>query len=166
MSDTLLIATVLMVLAVAFSAYRRARERGQPRGVRSGPRPRLEDLVRRLMHSQQDGAFLIVGAGNSEDFLQMTGGPSGVQLDFPLLTDRQKSLDPRIRSVAAGQGLSIQENRGTDGSVFLDISIDGDAARIADACRRFMADVFGSAEEHFRYEHDGLDEQERDHSPR
>ena len=155
MSKILLAVIVLTVLLIALRSFRRDEPGDRPNALRPDSRQHLEDLVRRLMHSTSDDAFLVVGVENSEDFLQMTGGPAGVQLDFPMITDRQKSLESRIRETAARQGLSVQENRGT-GDLFLDIDISGEPAHIAAVCRRFMSEVYGATGGTFRYEHDGL----------
>ena len=155
MSKILLAVIVLSILLVAFRSFRRNESDDRPSRLLPDSSRHLEDLVRRLMHSTSDDAFLVVGVENSEDFLQMTGGPAGVQLDFPMITDRQKSLESRIRETAARQGLSVQENRGT-GDLFLDIDISGEPAHIAAVCRRFMSEVYGATGGTFRYEHDGL----------
>jgi hypothetical protein len=155
---TKLLLVVILLLIWLFARgllrHKRADHRASP--LHRDSSRNLEELVRRLMNSTSDNAFLIVGMENSEDFLQMTGGPTGVQLDFPMITDRQKSLESRIRESAARQGLSVQENRGS-GDLFLDIDIKGEPGHIAAVCRRFIAEVFGAAHGTFRYEYDGLD---------
>ena len=67
-------------------------------------RGRVFDLlpnVDRLMRSAAPCAFLIIELADSGDFLQLSGDRSGVQVDFPQVTPRQRSFEKRIREMAA-----------------------------------------------------------------
>jgi len=103
-------------------------------------KPYIEQLI---STSPSAGAFLIVTVSGTEDFLQMTGDTSGVQLDFPLITGRQISLESRIRMVAEGRGLVLVENSGSDGSRFLDIDLSADPVEAARASEILLREVFG-----------------------
>jgi hypothetical protein len=155
MSKILITIFVILILIAALRSLWQKRHVDQPNASRSSGL-QLDDLIRRLMNSKKDGAFLIVGVQGSEDFLQMTSVSTRVQLDFPLITDRQQSLESNIRRAAANQKLIVKEQRGSDDSRFLDIDIDGEPTHIAAVCRRFMEQVYGASEARFRYEHDGL----------
>ena len=118
---------------------------------------RLLQHVERLVRSNVYGAFLIVSVAGTEDFLQMSAGPGAVQLDLPLITPRQAALEPEIRAVAAGEGLSVYESEGTDGARFLDMDLEKDSARVAAVCRAFLRGVFGAGEgARLEFEGDGL----------
>jgi hypothetical protein len=117
----------------------------------------LHDHVDRLMRAPSDGAFLIISVYGTTDFLQLSGDPQGVQIDFPLITDRQLSLESKIRSAAEAEGLVVVENKGSDGSRFLDIDIEEDAAGVTRVCRVLLRDVFGAGETaQLEFEGDGL----------
>jgi hypothetical protein len=117
----------------------------------------LEDYVGRLTRASEDGAFLIVTVTGTEDFLQMIAGEEDVQIDFPLVTERQRGFESRIRAAAGSVGLTVEENEGGDGARFLDVYLEKDAGRVASVCRSFLRDVFGAgAGARLEFESDGL----------
>ena len=117
----------------------------------------IRGYVDRLMRSGDESAFLIITISGSEDFLQLTGDAKGVQLDFPMITDRQQSLESMIREIAWREGRTIEENQGDGGDRFLDISVEGTPTEVAANCERFLRDVFGAGEDaELIFEHDGL----------
>lgn len=117
----------------------------------------LTEYISRLMRSTNEYAFLIVTVAHSDDFMQLTGDASGVHLDFPLITPRQRSLEEKIRAVCVKEGLAIEENWGSDGARFIDIYINGDAHGVAASCSKIMRGVFSvSGTSELVYEHQGL----------
>lgn len=120
----------------------------------------LHNHVDRLMRAPGDGAFLIISVSGTDDFLQLTGDPQGVQIDFPLITKRQLSLESKIRLTAEAEGLVVVENKGSDGSRFLDIDIEADVAGVTRVCRMLLREVFGAGEAaRLKFEGDGLAQQ-------
>jgi hypothetical protein len=91
--------------------------------------------------------FLIVGVSGTEDFLQLTATPQSAQIDFPLITARQRTLEPKILQVAAELQLDFHETRGRNGGRFLDCDLRGTAREIADTCRELLTRVFGISED-------------------
>jgi hypothetical protein len=117
----------------------------------------IEHYIDRLMSANDDGAFLIISVAGAVDFLQLTGDARGAQIDFPLITDRQRSLEQRIRLAAERVGLPVVENRGGGSDRFLDINVEGTAAEVARVCRALLYDVFGASEgAELEFEGDGL----------
>jgi hypothetical protein len=117
----------------------------------------LRDYVERLMRAPEEGAFLIVSIAGSEDFVQMIAGGEDVQIDLPLVTDRQRGFESKIRAAASGEGLAVEENEGDDGARFLDMYVEKDAGRVTRVCRSFLRDVFGAEEDaRLEFESDGL----------
>ena len=57
----------------------------------------LERYIDRLMRSTSETSFLVVIVGHEDDFIQMTGNRAGVQLDFPLVTQRQQMREDLIK---------------------------------------------------------------------
>lgn len=117
----------------------------------------LRDYVGRLTRADEDGAFLIVTVAGSEDFLQMLLCAGSVQIDFPLVTARQRGFESKIRATAESEGLTVEEVRGSDGSRFLDIYLAKDADAVLRACRAFLREVFGAGEgTRLEFKGDGL----------
>lgn len=103
----------------------------------------LEENLSKLMGSNNDHAFLIIEVSGTEDFIQFSGNDKGVQLDFPLVTDRQKELEAQIRQSAKNKNLLIIENKGSDGSRFLDIDIDGSPSEITEISKGLLKNIYG-----------------------
>ena len=117
----------------------------------------LRDYVERLLSAPGDGAFLIVTVAGTEDFLQMLVCGEELQIDFPLVTARQRALEPKIRAVAGGEGLAVEEVSGSNGAHFLDMYLEKDARRVARVCRTFLREVFGAGEDApLEFKGDGL----------
>ena len=106
----------------------------------------LEPRIAHLMHSKHQ-TFLIVEIAGTKDFLQLTARPESAQIDFPLITDRQRQLEPKIREAAAELRLDFRETHGSDGSRFLDCDLTATPAEIAHACRQLLTRVFGVSED-------------------
>ena len=102
----------------------------------------IESNIEKIMRSTKKDAFLVAKVRGTSDFIQFTGDAKGVQLDFPLITDRQKSMESAFRSIAKELNLEIVENAGSGGDTFLDIDIKGTAAEIAVIGRTFMENLF------------------------
>ena len=106
-----------------------AQQEGAPdqQGSRSG----LETHLAALMRSAAPEAFLIIEIAGTPDFLQFTATESMVQLDLPLITERQALLEPKLRAIAQELDLELYENKSSAGDRFLDIDLHGTAAEIA-----------------------------------
>jgi len=98
----------------------------------------IPPYVARLMRSKNAYAFLIITIAHSDDFMQLTGDESGVQIDFILVTARQRGFEDKIREVAAREGLEVFENHGSDGARFLDIYINGESREVAAVCSKLL----------------------------
>jgi hypothetical protein len=68
-------------------------------------------------------------------------------LCFPLITDRQRELESRIREAASELRLDFRETRGSDGSLFLDCDLSATPAEIAGVSRQLLSRVFGMSED-------------------
>jgi hypothetical protein len=101
----------------------------------------LEPRIALIMRST-DQRFLIIKVAGSEDFLQLTAAAHRAQIDFPLITDRQRALEERIREAAGELHLPFRETRGSDGSRFLDCDFTGTSHEVADACYRLLRRLF------------------------
>lgn len=108
----------------------------------TGSAAELELRISHLMHSGRQ-TFLIVRIAGTKDFLQLTATKDSAQIDFPLITDRQRELEPKIRQAAADLGLDFGETRGSDGGRFLDCDLRGTSLEVAEVCRQLLTRVFG-----------------------
>jgi hypothetical protein len=107
----------------------------------------LRDYVERLTSTAGDGTFLIVTVAGTEDFLQMLVCAEKLQIDFPLVTARQRALESKVRAAASGEGLLVEEVVGSNGAHFLDVYLEKDAGRVTRVCRTFLREVFGARED-------------------
>jgi hypothetical protein len=103
----------------------------------------LENYIGIMMLSTEKYAFVIAMVQGTRDFVQFSGNTKNIQLDFPLITDRQKSMEVAFRTTAKEMDLKIIENRGTGGEIFLDIDLKGTTAEISVVARTFMERFFG-----------------------
>ena len=91
--------------------------------------------------------FLTVKIAGTKDFLQLTATPESAEIDFPLITDRQRELEPKIREASAVLGLDCRETHGSDGNRFLDCDVSGSPAEVARTCQQLLLRVFGITED-------------------
>ena len=103
----------------------------------------LENYIGIMMLSTEKYAFVIATVQGTRDFVQFSGNTKNIRLDFPLITDRQKSMEVAFRTTAKEMALKIIENRGTGDEVFLDIDLKGTTAEISVVARTFMERFFG-----------------------
>jgi len=117
----------------------------------------LQTAISQLLSTDASDAFLIVWIGDTEDFVQFAAVPGTVQLDFPLVTARQKQLRTAVVEACRAVGLTETINQGTDGSEFLDYDISGSSQSIAETIREVLNRVFGvSADEDLLFEANGF----------
>ncbi len=108
----------------------------------------LEPQISRLMRSSEQ-TFLVVRVAGTKDFIRLMAAPElaapdfGVQIGFPLITERQRSLEPRILQVAGQLHFDFYETRGSNGGRFLDCDFVGSSREIADTCRKLLIHVYG-----------------------
>ena len=97
----------------------------------------IDGNIEKLMNSSLDDSFLVIQSKDNEDFIQLTGGIKGVQLDFPLITEKQKKSESTFRNTCKELNLNIIENKGSDGTVFLDVDINGTTSEVANVIKKF-----------------------------
>ena len=108
----------------------------------------LEPQISRLRRSSEQ-AFLVVRVAGTKDFIRLMAAPElaapdfGVQIGFPLITERQLAMEPKIRQAAGEMQLVFHETRGSNGGRFLDCDFTGGAREIAGACRQLLVHVYG-----------------------
>jgi len=103
----------------------------------------LENYIGIMMLSAEKYAFVVATVKGTRDFVQFSGNTKNIRLDYPLITDRQKSMEAAFRTTAKEMNLKVIENRGIGGEVFLDIDLKGSTAEISAVARTFMERFFG-----------------------
>jgi len=142
MVKTIVISIILIVIAFVFYLYFAVKEgRSLPFNF-TGNQSQVTDIIKNLLFSNQDDSFVIIKVSGTENFLQFTGHDQGIQLDFPMATDQQKTLKETIVQVGSDLGLKFEENTGTDGTLFLDFNISGEPENIGVAVNTFLEKVF------------------------
>jgi hypothetical protein len=135
------IEVLLVVLAVIVTYFLKRPKSNDP--VR-GSIIDIENYIKGLMETAEGDGVLIVTITGTSNFVQFTGGVSGVQMDFPLVTSEQKSLQVSIESVGKEMALAAIINSGSDGSEFIDFNLEGSPSEITNIVENFMASLYGT----------------------
>lgn len=107
----------------------------------------LESSIEKMMLSSKEDPFVIATIHGTDGFIQFSGNTKNVQLDYPQITDRQKSMEVRFRTVAKEMNLNVVENRGSGGELFLDIDLKGTATEISVIAGTFMERFMGISQD-------------------
>ena len=107
----------------------------------------LESGIEKMMLSSKKDSFVIATVHGTHDFIQFSGNTKNVQIDFPQITDRQKSMGVRFRTIAKEMNLKVIENRGTGDELFLDIDLKGTATEISGVAGTFMERFLGISQD-------------------
>lgn len=102
----------------------------------------LAALFRRL--GSIEHGLLVLTVKGTEQFVQYSGGTTGIQLDLPMVTRSHQDRETRIRAFLAGRGERVVERRGTDGARFLDVDLPADPERLAQLTAGIVCEVFGA----------------------
>jgi len=102
----------------------------------------LAALFRRL--GRVEYAVVILTVRGKDQFVQYSGGTTGIQLDLPLVTRDQQDRESEIRAFFAERGEDVVERRGTDGARFLDVDLPADADRLARLTAGVVCEVYGA----------------------
>jgi hypothetical protein len=113
-----------------------------PEEWRAGDLRDLPDYFVALRNARSADAFLVLEVQQTGDFLQFTASSSLIELDMPLITQRQRDLEPMFRAAAHGLGLVVRVTAGSDGSQFLDIDLHGSTLDAADVASEFIVRLF------------------------
>lgn len=111
---------------------------------------RLVDLERhlsKLMSHSTHWETLVVEIVGTVDFFQYSTDKSVLQLDLPLVTDRQKELQPLAESVLRDLGQEPYITKASLGDSFLDCDLKGTLRDYATVSIVFAKGVFAISEE-------------------
>ncbi|MCG8334010.1 MAG: hypothetical protein MJE63_05805, partial [Proteobacteria bacterium] len=96
-----------------------------------------------LLKNGTEDDFLIIEIGNPEDFFQFKNYQNELEIDFPLVTDKQKSLESRVRQALKDQNLVVVENKGSGDTIFLDSYIKQTNSDTSKVVQEVFKSVFG-----------------------
>ena len=137
MTKIAIVVALIVVVAVTYLLFR-------PAPSAKGATADISIYINGLMNASSENGVLIINVSGNADFVQFTGGKSGVQMDFPLITDRQLSFHSSIEKLASSMGLESVINTGTDGAKFLDIELKGTSTEISTTVEKFIVELYGS----------------------
>jgi hypothetical protein len=126
-----------ILLLLAYASLHGCTQYETEQSTVSGDSTHLVAAFEGLLATSAADAFLVVGVSGAEDFLQFTAVPGSVQLDYPLITGRQREVRASLERVCADLGLVQVVSSGSDGSEFLDYDINGRGDSRRDTSSRF-----------------------------
>ena len=106
----------------------------------------LTENIARLLKSDAEDAFFIIEIAGTPDFIQLYGSAGVAYLDFPMITERQQSLRPRIEQVGRDLGLMLTINKAANGLEFLDYGLPDSAAAISEVIQTLLMRIYSADE--------------------
>lgn len=86
---------------------------------------------------------LIVEVIGTSDFIQFAHFREHVQVDFPLVTDRHKSLRNKYKREVEELGYLVAVSKGSDGASFLNFDAPANPDRMSEICTTLLKRTFG-----------------------
>lgn len=111
---------------------------------------KLTDLAKQFnvyLFSDPPLSSLIIAIKGKEDFIQFSRASMEVELDYPLITERQNENRNKYREICSELGLELRETKGSDGSAFLDADVPADPEKLAKITKRILGSLFGATDE-------------------
>jgi len=99
----------------------------------------LDAYMRPLRRAGRIRAVLVVKKQENGDFVQFTPIANGVQLRFPLLTERQKSLEASLRQLLSAHGLKPHRTSRDEVSELLKCNIKGPTSDVNEKVRQIIS---------------------------
>lgn len=106
----------------------------------------VDEYIYNLMTTHNNNAFFIAQVHQSEDFLQFSGNSNVVQLDFPVITERQNELKLKFKEIAERMQLTVIESTPTADALFYDINFDGKPEQVSLKVKEFMTEFLNLSE--------------------
>ena len=87
-------------------------------------------------------AFLVVYVRDDRDFVQIRYAEKTFEINYPLFTEHQRQLEPRVRQALTAIGLEPTASRLGEGRA-LDAGAEGPPERVAELVGRLLQAVWG-----------------------
>jgi len=108
-----------------------------------------------LLKSQDSDSYVIITHEASGHFLQFSPGENIIQMDFPVITKKQRDKSDVIKESCSKLGLVLKVTNGTDGSMFYDWDMSGTPEEMCKIIIQVFSEAFGTKpEDNFVFEHD------------
>jgi hypothetical protein len=131
-----LLTFLIVIILFAISQFLKKSKKVQ------GTMSNILSYIDKLIKSTKNDSFLIIIIKDTNDFIQFTKTDNGVKLDFPLVTQSHKDLENQFRDICSKYSLNIIESKGTDGTRFLDVNIQGSSYDITKINQSILTDLF------------------------
>lgn len=155
MKGTILVVALIIAITIVVWLVRRT-------SVSTGYLGDFRDIpafLTKLIHATADDAFLIITIVDTGDFLQFSAAEGIVQMDYPLVTKRQRETAERLSAVCSQLGLTLDKNKGSDGTDFIDYDISGTSTEMAAVVQKVLEQAFDVSEgQKLVFEGNGLEE--------
>ena len=138
MMNTSTIIIVIVALALLLYLFKPTK-----RIVAKGTLAQLKKQFLVLTNGNPKPSALIIHEAKKGDFIQFSCTGSMIELTWPLVTERQKNLESVFRSACSEMNLPIKTSNGTDGAVFLDITLPSNPATLEKAANQLLSKLFG-----------------------
>lgn len=118
--------------------------------AQSEPSYRMADLVpniERLLLSKAVDAYFVIAIADSPDFVQLYGSDGTAFLNFPLFTERQKSLRSEVVRMCREFDLELTVNQMPGGQENLDCALPRSAGEIGVIIKKFLERMYSVDEE-------------------
>ncbi|MDQ2078533.1 hypothetical protein [Marinimicrobium sp. ABcell2] len=110
--------------------------------VKKGGFANLDQQFNCLINGQPKMSSLIVEVIDTSDFIQFSHFRGHIQVDFPLVTDRQKSLRDKYEREVGKLGYVTEVSQGSDGASFLDFDAPADPDKMTEICATLLKRTF------------------------
>ena len=143
MNIIFVITVIILVVGLVFILVRQV---SQDSSNEIGTIENIQPIVEKLLASRKVDNFVIINNVGTEDFFQMQVYEEGAQIDFPIVTERQKFLESKIRKAVVDRNRTIAENPGSDGSNFIDVDVEKDVQVITQLSIYFLKSIFNASD--------------------
>jgi len=129
---------ILVVIFLVMSFL--ARKKGS--NAKTGTTIDIEKYISGLKDSTNKQSFLILKVEGTDQFTQLTQNDDKIKLNFPLITDEQKSRKATIKKIAEDMKLELTSSTIKTGSEFLDFNLHGDSEYLSKTVEQIMIRLF------------------------
>jgi len=140
----IILTTIVVVLGIGLVIYLFAPRK---KVVEKGFFHDLPNKFNVLLNSKPKVSTIIVAISGTEDFIQFSFDDEKVEMDYPVITPRQKELSPKFREICSQSGYQVREITGSDGAKFLDISVSSDSEDLVIISKRILTNLFGAKDD-------------------
>lgn len=139
MLNTIIIIVVIVLLIYIFIPRKKI--------ISNGKFVDVVDKFNVLLNSQPSVTSLIITIKGKEDFIQFSRDSKKVEMDYPLVTERQKNNENKYKDICSQIGLELRETTGSDGSLFLDADVSSEPEVLAAITKKIFSSVFGATDD-------------------